>query len=107
MTEGTVQHRRKPTVEVIVFDLTTRRQLSGAGWLHLRQKSLNIFHQNKIYYQKMGGTVRLEFKTPYKLRMSFQERTLCALKIVSEFCYLSPMSQAFWEEFMSRTNISY
>lgn len=92
MEEGVAQQNRKVTIEVTVHDLTVRRRLSGAGWRHLRQKSLKICRQNNIYCQKLGGTVGFEFKTPYKLRVSVQQRTLCALKIIGEFNSLLPMS---------------
>jgi len=48
--------------------------------------------------------VRFEFKTPYKLCMPVQQRTLCALEISSEIFYLSPMNRSYWEDlFVSPT----
>lgn len=100
--EGSVtQHSRKVTVGVKVHDLTSRRLLRGGGWQHLRQKYLKICHQNNIYYHKLGLTVGFEFKTPYKLRTLVQQRTLCALRIVSEICCLSPMNRSYWEDLVT------
>lgn len=49
----------------------------------------------------LGGMVRFEFKTPYKLRVLVQQRTLFTQRLVAKFCYLSSMSHAFWEYLVS------
>lgn len=48
---------------------------------------------------EIGGMIVFELKSPYKLRILVQERTLCTLRLASAFCCLMHMSQAFWEEF--------
>lgn len=101
MRGGTMQRSRKMIVGVTIHDLTARRQLRGEGWRKLRPKYLRIYRQNNIYCQKLGGMVIFEFKTPYKLSMPVQQRTLCALIIIGEFRYLLPMSQVFWEDLVA------
>lgn len=92
MEEGVTQHSRKVTVGDTIHDLMSRRWLKGVGWWHLRQKYLKIFCQSSIYYQKLVGIVRFEFKTPYKLCVLVQQRKLCTLRIVSEVFCLLPMN---------------
>ena len=49
------------------------------------------------YPWHVGGSNTVnKLKTPYKLRMPVQQRTLCAPRIVSEFRCLFPMRQVFW-----------
>jgi len=72
-------------VGVTIHDGTARKWLRGFGRWKLRQKSLNICHQSSIYYQNLGGTVRFEFKSPYKLSMLVQQRTLCIIIIFGAF----------------------
>jgi len=101
MEDGTMQHNRKVIIGVIVHDLMAKRRLRRTRWQNLRQKSLKIFHQNNIYYKKLRGVVRFEFKTPYKLHVSVQQGTLCFLRIASEVCCLSPMNQSYWEDLVT------
>lgn len=55
---------------------------------------------------EIGGNSQIWIQTPYRLCVLVQHRTLCTLRVASEFCFLLPISQAFWEEFLSQTNIS-
>lgn len=50
----------------------------------------------------MGGIVGIEFKTPFKLCVLFQQRTLCVMMITCAFFYLKSMNHVFWEEFVMR-----
>ena len=70
-------------VEVTIHDLMAKNQLRGVGRRYLWQKSLEICRQECIYYHILGGMVGFEFKNPYKLRVSVQQRTLCTLEFLS------------------------
>lgn len=106
MEGGAMQRSRKVIVGVIVHELTARRWLRGEGGRHLRQKYLNICHQNSINCHNFGGTVGFEFKNPYKLRLSIQQRTLWTLRVVVEIYYLFPMNRSSWDDLVASPKFS-
>jgi len=95
MEDGATQMGPKVAIGISIHDLMDKHQSGGVGRHYLWRISLEICHQICIYYQNLGGTVRFEFKTSYKLHMLVHQRTLCSLRDVWAFFYLKLMNHQF------------
>ena len=95
-----VQVHQKVTIKVTVHDLTEEIRPNGAVDRHLRWnlwlRSLKICRQTDINEPNLGGTIRFEFKIPYKLQVVVQRKTLGILRI-ELLSSQAPMNREFFK----------
>lgn len=71
-----------------------------SGGQHLSLKYLEIYHQFNISGWILGGIVKFELKTSYKLHVVIQQRRLCILRIFA-LCYLSLRNHKLFKDLVA------